>query len=145
MPRQIPYVGRLRCGKSQAAHPRGAEFEDALGRDYALDGGGEPAENHTGHAAAELLENDGLNQSLEIRLAKLDTIIANPFDNGGEHRIVGAEVVNGLLHLETLARRARPPYCTGMRILTFLTLGSVMLAQDQASIKVDVDRGQHSD
>src|SRR5580765_6788458 len=35
---------------------------------------------------------------------------------------------------------ARHPYCTGMRILTFLTLGSVMLAQDQLpSIKVDVD------
>jgi VWFA-related protein len=35
---------------------------------------------------------------------------------------------------------ARHPYCTGMRILTFLTLGSVLLAQDQLpSIKVDVD------
>ena len=36
----------------------------------------------------------------------------------------------------------RPPYCTGMRILilTVLTVGSVLLAQDQMpSIKVDVD------
>jgi VWFA-related protein len=37
---------------------------------------------------------------------------------------------------------ARPPYCTGMRILklTVLTVGSVLLAQDQMpTIKVDVD------
>ena len=35
---------------------------------------------------------------------------------------------------------ARHNYCTGMRILTALTLGSVLLAQDQLpSIKVDVD------
>src|ERR1017187_5147967 len=37
---------------------------------------------------------------------------------------------------------ARPPYCTGMRILklTVLTMGCVLLAQDQMpTIKVDVD------
>src|ERR1035441_1927678 len=37
---------------------------------------------------------------------------------------------------------ARPPYCTGMQIhkLTVLTVGSVLLAQDQMpTIKVDVD------
>ncbi len=35
---------------------------------------------------------------------------------------------------------ARHPYCTGMRILSLLTLGSVLLAQDPLpSIKVDVD------
>src|ERR1022692_4679264 len=35
----------------------------------------------------------------------------------------------------------RPPYCTGMRILTLavLTAGSALLAQDLPSIKVDVD------
>ena len=65
----------------------------------------EAAEDDTGDASAELLEDDGLDQGLEIRLAKLDTIIANPFDNSGEHRVAGAEVVNGLLHRETMARR----------------------------------------
>src|ERR1035437_7659358 len=38
---------------------------------------------------------------------------------------------------------ARPPYCTGMRILklTVLTVGSVLLAQDQMpTIEVDVER-----
>src|ERR1039457_4114427 len=36
----------------------------------------------------------------------------------------------------------RPPYCTGMRILTLavLTAGSALLAQDLPSIKVDVHR-----
>jgi VWFA-related protein len=34
---------------------------------------------------------------------------------------------------------ARHPYCTGMRILTLLTLGGVLLAQDMPTIKVDVD------
>jgi VWFA-related protein len=34
---------------------------------------------------------------------------------------------------------ARHPYCTGMRILTLLTLSGVLLAQDLPSIKVDVD------
>src|SRR5664279_2037027 len=46
---------------------------------------------------------------------------------------------HGLKHTR---RVTRPPYCTGMRILiiSLLTVGSVLLAQDQpASIKVDVD------
>src|SRR6266702_119171 len=36
---------------------------------------------------------------------------------------------------------ARPPYCTGMRILTLttLTLVGVLLAQEPTTIKVDVD------
>ena len=41
----------------------------------------------------------------EIRRAELDTVVADLFDNGGEHRVVGAEVVDGLLHVETQARR----------------------------------------
>ena len=64
---QIAYVGGLLCGKSQRAHARGAEFQDGLRRDYALDGGRQAAENDAGHASAELLEDDGLDQGLEIR------------------------------------------------------------------------------
>src|SRR6185369_11128572 len=109
VPGQVADVGSFLSGESQGAHARRAKFEDGLGSDYALDGGGETAENHAGDAATELLEYDGLNEGLEIRLAKLDTIIANPFDNGGEHRVVVAEVVYGLLHLETLARRSASP------------------------------------
>src|ERR1051326_3451833 len=34
----------------------------------------------------------------------------------------------------------RPPYCTGMRIFTILTAGTLLLAQDQLpTLKVDVD------
>ena len=88
-----------------------------------------------------MLEYNGLNQRLEIRLAKLDTIIANPFDNGREHRVAGAEVVDGLLHLETLARRSASPllYRHANTSLS-LHLAACLLAQDQLpSIKVDVD------
>src|ERR1035437_8595032 len=83
----------------------GAELKDGFGGDDVLDGGRETAEDDAGDASAELLENNGLDQGLEIRRAKLDNIIANPFDNGGEHRVAGAEVVNGWLHGETRARR----------------------------------------
>src|SRR5436190_10572006 len=36
---------------------------------------------------------------------------------------------------------ARPPYCTGMRIpiITALTVGSLLLAEEPTTIKVDVD------
>src|ERR1039457_6335856 len=104
--REVADVGGLLGGEPQRAHAGGAEFEDGFGSDYALDGGGQPAEDHTGDASAELLEDDRLDQGLEIRRAELDTIIAYVFDNGGEHRVVGAEVVDGLLHGETRTRRA---------------------------------------
>src|ERR1019366_5074370 len=102
---EVADVGGLLSGEPQQAHAGGAESEDGFGGDYALDGGGEPAEDHTGDASAELLEDDRFDQGLEIRRAELDTIIANLFDNGGEHRVVGAEVVDGLLHVETRTRR----------------------------------------
>ena len=78
-------------------------------RHDALDGGGQPAENDAGHASAQLLVNDRLDQGLEIRRAKLNTVIAYLLDNGGEHRIAGAEVVYGLLHGETQTRRDASP------------------------------------
>src|SRR5664280_1418066 len=48
-------------------------------------------------------------------------------------------LIHGVKHWRAAVR---PPYCTGMRILklTVLTMGSVLLAQDQMpTIKVDVD------
>src|ERR1019366_5761198 len=75
-------------------------------------------------APAELLEDDRLDQGFEIRRAELDAIIAYLFDNGGEYRVVGAEVVNGLLHVETptpraastlLYRDANTPTCRACR------------------------------
>src|ERR1035437_6602701 len=102
---EVVDVGGLLGGKSQGAHTGGAELKDGFGGDHALDRGGETAEDDAGDASAELLEYNGLDQGLEIRRAKLDPIIANPFDNGGEHRVAGAEVVNGLLHGETRAHR----------------------------------------
>src|ERR1035438_8579715 len=102
---EVADVGGLLGGEPQRAHAGGAEFEDGFWGDYALDGGGEPAEDHTGDASAELLEDDRLDQGLKIRRAELDAIIAYLFDNGGEHRVVGAEVVDGLLHDETRTQR----------------------------------------
>src|ERR1019366_6675485 len=96
-------------GRAHGPHKGGPGPAEGFGGGYKLDGGGEAAEDDAGDASAELLEDDGLDQGLEIRGAKSDTIIAYLFDNGGEHRIAGAEVVNGLLHVdtrrETLARR----------------------------------------
>ena len=82
-----------------------------------------------------------LTRRLEIRLAKLDTIIANPFDNGGEHRVAGAEVVYGLLHLETLARRSASPllYRHANTHFALHLAASCWRRSPLPSIKVDVD------
>ena len=41
----------------------------------------QPAENHARDPTAKLLIDNGLDQGFEIRIAKLDTIVANPFDD----------------------------------------------------------------
>ena len=57
------------------------------------------------HPAAKLLVDNGLDQRLEIRVAKFDTIIADPVDNSAHNRVGPAEVVMASCMIETRVKR----------------------------------------
>ena len=98
---RVADIGGLLGGKAQFAHALGAELEDVGGGDFAVDGGGQAAEDDARDAAAKLLKNDGFDECFEIGFAKFDTIISNAGDNFGQNRVLRLKVLNGLLHGET--------------------------------------------
>ena len=137
---QVADIRSFLCGKAQFAHAGGAQGEDFRGRHLAAHRVQQAVQNNLGDLPAELLVDDGAYERVKSGFAKLDTIGANPFDNSGEYGIVFSEVLNRVFHVKQSSVGLRQAYCTGMRILTVVTLGSVLLAQDQLpSIKVDVD------
>ena len=106
---QIADVGRFLCRKPQRAHPGRTELEDPFGGQRGPGGGRQPAEDHGCHAAAKLLKYNGFDEGLEIRVAELDGIVADPVDDCGQNRVRPAEVMDGFVHGETIVLRGTSP------------------------------------
>lgn len=130
---QVPNVGAFLHGKPDSAELFIAQTDNRrrfqTGRD-----GFQPADDGRRCLAADLLIDDGPDQSGKLRRAILDTVWSDFLDQLAQHRIGRFEMKNCLSHTATR-------YFTRRTALGLLGAAPLALAQEQeTTIKVDVDR-----
>jgi hypothetical protein len=89
-PRHIADVLDLLLREPDCAQFLNPEFQDRLGRQLASTAcGRKPAENHLGYLSAELLQDNGLDESLEAWLEEFDAVRPNALNKLPQNGVGG--------------------------------------------------------